>query len=405
MKKSLHKEIRDLIVNKVMQKLGSHDFTKTSGNPFIDLMFGKYPSIKYFMHGTATMMGSQYEIIARKIAKSNPEFKEAKKTTIEGEISEAESAKISIILRELEGKKRKSSYEREIKEIYATQTKGLYSVKITVDLHLVNKSGKEFFIEMKGPDPNKKEVRAAKEDLLNIIAIKKRRIFDQVMKIWVNPEIEVRIKNGWLKKGTKISRIQVVFFPGSKPKVRFNERVYVTGKAKADRRITKGDEVKITMDNLEGIEVKCPPNCGHIALINLLGRWFVIFDARYYKKRIAKFIEKSKEFYESAKDDLKNGRSSPFFENCWASAELSSVCHFLSLGQEYEDHTSNIKRFEKWAELKNVNGEHGKILSRLNVLRKSARYGNSADFKKEDPKRFLKAVKEMIEEAEKLIRD
>ena len=27
---------------------------------------------------------------------------------------------------------------------------------------------------MKGPDPNKKEVRAAKEDLLNIVAMKKR---------------------------------------------------------------------------------------------------------------------------------------------------------------------------------------------------------------------------------------
>ncbi len=231
----------------------------------------------------------------------------------------------------------------------------------------------------------------------------KKRIFDQVMKIWVNPEMEVRIKKGWLKKGTEIKRIQILFFPGSKPQIRFNERVKVIAKVKSSRRIIKGEEVKITIENLEGIEVECPPNCGHIALINLLGRWFVIFDARRYKKKIAKFIEKSKEFYESARDDLKNGRLSPFFENCWACAELSSVCHFLALGQEYGNHTSNIEKFEKWAELGNVDSEHGRILSKLNILRKSARYGNSADFKREDPQRFLKAVKEMIKRAEKLI--
>jgi type II restriction enzyme len=41
-------------------------------------------------------------------------------------------------------------------------------------LYLKDRNGKEYFVEMKGPDPNKKEVRAAKEDLLNIVAIKKR---------------------------------------------------------------------------------------------------------------------------------------------------------------------------------------------------------------------------------------
>ncbi len=45
-----------------------------------------------------------------------------------------------------------------------------------IDLYLKDKNGKEFFVEMKGPDPNKKEVRAAKDDLLNIVAIKKREM-------------------------------------------------------------------------------------------------------------------------------------------------------------------------------------------------------------------------------------
>ncbi len=77
--KKLKGELRDLIASKVLTKLKGHDFKKMSGNPFVDVMFGKYANIKYFIHGTATMMGSEYELIAAKIAKSNPTFVEAKK--------------------------------------------------------------------------------------------------------------------------------------------------------------------------------------------------------------------------------------------------------------------------------------------------------------------------------------
>jgi len=174
--KELKEELKNEIVTKLKNKIQNYDFSKTSGNPFIDIIFGKLSNIKSFIHGTATMLGSEYEIMARKIAMNNANFIEAKKMVLEGEISKDEKAVIRDIAKDLEEDKMGSIYDDEIKKIFEANQTGLKKTRITIDLYLKSKNGKEFFIEMKGPDPNKKEVRAAKEDLLNVIAIKKRKI-------------------------------------------------------------------------------------------------------------------------------------------------------------------------------------------------------------------------------------
>lgn len=172
----LKKEIKKQLVDKIKYKIASYDFSKKSGNPFIDIIFGKYSNIKSFIHGMATTLGSDYEIIARKIANSNPSFVECKKFAFIGKISNSESVVIKSITKDLEEKKRNSNYDEEIKQIYNSNDKNIRETKITIDLYIKDKKGKEYFIEMKGPDPNKKEVRAAKEDLLNVVAMKKRDI-------------------------------------------------------------------------------------------------------------------------------------------------------------------------------------------------------------------------------------
>jgi type II restriction enzyme len=172
----LKKEIKEDLIERIKNKIERYDFSKKSGNPFIDIVFGKYSNIKSFIHGTATMLGSYYEILARKIAQSNTNFIEAKKFVFIGKISNSESVAIKNLVKDLEEKKIDSDYDEEIKMIYGAEIKNIREIRITIDLFLKDKSGKEYFIEMKGPDPNKKEVRAAKEDLLNIVAMKKRDI-------------------------------------------------------------------------------------------------------------------------------------------------------------------------------------------------------------------------------------
>ncbi len=174
--KELKEQIKKELVQKIKDKIESHDFSKKSGNPFVDIVFGKYSNIKTFIHGTATMLGSYYEILARKIAEENPEFIEVKKMVLTGKISNSESSTIKNLVKDLEEDNEGSDYHKEIKAVYSAKETGLKSTRITIDLYLKNKKGKEFFVEMKGPDPNKKEVRAAKEDLLNVVAIKKKEI-------------------------------------------------------------------------------------------------------------------------------------------------------------------------------------------------------------------------------------
>ena len=137
-----------------------------------------------------------------------------------------------------------------------------------------------------------------------------------------------------------------------------------------------------------------------------LNKWVVIFDAEYNKERkeeIKRCVEYSKEFYESAKNNLENGRLIPFYGHCWDSAELSTACHSLILGGKIEKHGINVKNFAKLGEQGIVNEGHAKILSELGELN-NLQYGSSTDFKNKDHKEFLKIVKEMIKEAEKLIR-
>ncbi len=150
----------------------------------------------------------------------------------------------------------------------------------------------------------------------------KKRIFDQVMNLWAIPEIERRKKKGILKDDFEIRRVQVIFILGEPPRVRFNENVGITARVKVNRNIIKGEEVKSSdIDKIEKFIVDYPSNSGHITLFRLLNEWIIIFDARYNKEKIEELIERSKEFCESAKGDLKVNRLRPFDEKCWNSAE------------------------------------------------------------------------------------
>lgn len=172
----LKAEIKRILVDKIQSKVRTADLSKKSWNPFVDIIFGDLSNLKSFIHGTATTLGSSYEIMARKIAKSNPEFSEAEKKVFSGRISSEEKSIIRDIVKSLEENKDGSRYADEIQSIYSASSKNLKEIRITIDLYLKDKRGKEYYVEMKGPDPNKKEVRAAKEDLLNIVAMKKRTV-------------------------------------------------------------------------------------------------------------------------------------------------------------------------------------------------------------------------------------
>lgn len=238
----------------------------------------------------------------------------------------------------------------------------------------------------------------------------KQRIFQQVIDIYVIPEIEKRRKAGTIKDGVLITKIQIVFNLDKGNEIRLNEQVKAIITAKATRNIQKGELIYETdIDDIEKIQLtEEDANCGHITLLLFRNNWIISFDARYNKERIKEHIEASKEFYESAKENLEKGRLRPFYENAFASAELSAKGVLLALPDKKildgKNHKDRLKKFQHWAELGNVKMEFSSTLSKLSGLRDSARYLHSNEFKKEDHERIRKIVEEMIKFSEDSIK-
>ena len=117
----------------------------------------------------------------------------------------------------------------------------------------------------------------------------KQRVFQQVMDIYIIPEIERRKKEGKIKEGTIISKMQIVFsLDKGKNEIRLNEEVKAIVKGRATRDIQKGETVyERDIDSIEGVELTDEDiNCGHITLLLFKNNWVVSFDCRYNKGKI-----------------------------------------------------------------------------------------------------------------------
>ncbi len=238
----------------------------------------------------------------------------------------------------------------------------------------------------------------------------KQKVFQQVMDIFVSPEIEKRRKEESIKDGTIISKMQIVFsLDKGENEIRLNDEVKAIVRGRATRDIQKGEAVyEKDIDSIENVELTDEDvNCGHITLILFKGYWIISFDFRYNKERVKAHIEASKEFYETAVCSLDNNRLRAFYENAFASAELSAKSVLLTLPDkkilEGKNHKDRLKKFNEWAELGNVKMEFSTTLSGLSALRDSARYLHSDKFKEEDPNKIKDIIKEMIDFAEKSI--
>ena len=131
---------------------------------------------KGFIHGCETALGTWHESIAKIIASEN--FKVAKKlqgsSKLKGKITREAQRKFENILSDLDSVVREPNHKLETEEIFkASQKENSAENRIqTVDLYLEKENGDEIYFEIKGPKPNKNEMRAAKRDLLEIFAMR-----------------------------------------------------------------------------------------------------------------------------------------------------------------------------------------------------------------------------------------
>lgn len=239
----------------------------------------------------------------------------------------------------------------------------------------------------------------------------KQRIFQQIMDIFIIPEINRRRENGTIQDGTVITKMQIVFnLDKGRSAIRLNDEVKAILEIKPNRGIRKGEAVyERDIDSIEEVKLTDEDvNCGHFTLLLFRNHWIVSFDFRYNKNRVKTHIGASKEFYETAIYSLDNDRLRAFYENAFASAELSATSILLTIpSKELLDcrvHKKRLSQFKDWADLGNVKMEFSTTLSELSELRDSARYLHSDKYKESNPHKIKEIVKEMIVFAEDSIK-
>lgn len=238
-----------------------------------------------------------------------------------------------------------------------------------------------------------------------------KRVFQQIFDLWINPEIEKRKSLNRLPNDFRLECAQIIFsLDRGGNKVRLNEEVKAIAKCKINCPKKEGELIYETdADKIESITLTDEdPNCAHITLLLFKTEWIISFDPRYNKQKVKDHIEASKEFLESAKENLKKNRLRPFFEDSFACAELSAKAILLQLPNKEtiydKSHESRIEQFRNWVVLGNAKPEHSVVLEQLNRLRPSARYLCSNEYKKEDPQKIITTLEEMIQFSERSIK-
>ena len=143
-----------------------------------------------------------------------------------------------------------------------------------------------------------------------------RKLFDQMLELFVGPEIVRRQAAGLLERPTVLRSVQVVFFAdGREREIRLNDEVRAMMKVRVAESTApapgklayEGD-----IEEIESIFLKDDvddPNAGHITAIRIGSRWHLSFDFRYNKAHVRQHASAAEEFLEAARDCITAGRN------------------------------------------------------------------------------------------------
>lgn len=240
------------------------------------------------------------------------------------------------------------------------------------------------------------------------------RVFQQFMGLYVNPEVRRRQEAGELQKPLDLRAAQIIFFSdGRKSQVRINEEVRAISKVKFKQGISKNPGDPVFEHEIEGLEKinlteEDDPDCGHATLIKINDRWTIAFDFRYNRGLSRNHIKTAREFYEAAEFSFTKKNWSAFIDNLFNCAELS-VKVILSTFSEPKflkkaKHKLIQLRYNRFADLGNVDETHRSTLNKLSGWRISARYlkGNIS-VSEDEAGNLLSVVKDMLTYAKNYI--
>ena len=236
------------------------------------------------------------------------------------------------------------------------------------------------------------------------------RVFQQFMTLFVTPEVSKRQEAGELEKPLNLRAAQILFFSdGRRPQVRINSEVRAISKVKFKSGISKKAGEPIYEHELEGLDEinltkEDDPDCGHATLIRIGDRWTIAFDFRYNTELSKKHIKVAEEFCQAAEYSLSQKNWIAFIDNLFSATELLARSILLSIPdpkfRKKSTHTCIQIRYNRFADMGNVEKTSRETLNKLSGLRDQTRYLKADILITEDESiELFENVKSMLEYA------
>lgn len=241
-----------------------------------------------------------------------------------------------------------------------------------------------------------------------------KNLFDNIMNLWVLPEIERRRKNDQISGQYILSKAQVVFNPKSESiVVRLNEEVKASATAKIKKGVSKRKGEPVYEGEIEEIQdIKLTeeddPDSGHVTMMQFRGNWIIHFNFRYYKSRLQYFLRAAEEFLLSARTNKKENLTRPFIDNIFSAIEMMAVCQLYNRAgnkfQKKRSHRLVQRKYNDVTRLGNFKPEYKEVLNKLAGLRDGARY-IKRDFKlsDKDAEEYLSVAEDMMEYTKRFV--
>lgn len=241
-----------------------------------------------------------------------------------------------------------------------------------------------------------------------------KKVIQNIMDIFITPEVERRQDAGKLPKPMELKFAQVVLFPDEcKPLVRINEEIRATAKINYKPGISKKPGDSIYENEIESIDYvelgpDDDPDCGHIFLYLRGNTVWLSFDFRRNRALARQHIHRAKEYFNTASQCMQNGRLSTFIDNLFNAAELSAKALLLVMYdyppslRDKAGHRGIHMRYNRFANLGNVVPQYKTTYNKLAGLRDSARYlkGTLPSITDAEIQNMLDVVSKIIGDAE-----
>jgi uncharacterized protein (UPF0332 family) len=235
-----------------------------------------------------------------------------------------------------------------------------------------------------------------------------KRTFNQIVSIFIDPEIKARIGKKQLSKDFRLNSFQVIMFPNDNPPlVRLNQEV------KAEMIVTKKEGVNkqlgeiLLLSEIKKIQEfklieKEYLDCGHVTALRVGDIWSMSFDFRYNKKTAEKHLKLAKEFLSVSEYSLEKNLYVPFIDNLFSCVELAAksilLSDFDSKLLKSKKHSLIHSKLNREAHIGNIKPEFCDLFNKLASIRQPYRYLEKEidDLPVIECKTWLKQAKQFI---------